>query len=542
VRCGHLLEHRVALLAEACLNVFSERRLEIRQQARERSQHNVREALDACLAALADGVVSVAVDQLDLLLGQSPADLARLEESAADWMKVLAGIHGRIQADTGDAPDAEQKAALCWQGVAAVDRLGELLPASALPPWLPVLNEQFSRYGALLWRESAIAGGVACREARQRAIVLLLRLSQLHDPCPEWVLLAARELLEPDLADEQALPESGFSRRRALGQWQAELANHPNLMQQLQPRFEQADQIAARRLAISVVIPFRGRVSELEVALAALENQTIRDFEVVVVADGCGLEDQVLDGLRAPGISASVLRLPESQGAFRAREAGAAATSGRFLWFLDHDDSVEPEFLERMLARAHSTGADVVECPFWVVPVGEAPHAFQRFDGEIVRVDAAILESYLLGQSHNNLANKLIRRRLWEAAMEDVAGLGLTEDSTLIFCEDLLCTVLLNRHAQIYASTIDTEYRYLHRADSSCYSNEPVVVDGCLTSMETVLRILEPLLKEQSTESSLASFRSRELDWNLEFLLRRVDRCLAPEGWERVRRIQQLLV
>lgn len=540
VRNGHLLEHRLALLAGACLEMLQKQRLQEQQQERERSQQIVQQALDACLVALAGGDDRAAVDQLELLLGQPPSALSRLEGSAALWMQVLAGIDRRIQAENGDAPDAQQKAALCWQGVAAVDRLGELLPADDLPPWLPILNEQFSRTGALEWRQAANADGVVAREARQRAIVLLLRLSRLHDPCPEWVLLAARELLETDLADEQALPQGGHPRRLTLKQWQEELTLFPELMQHLQSSFEQAHLTAARRLAISVVVPFRGRLSELAVALAALEHQTIQDFDVLVVADGCAVEEQLLDGLRAQGISASLLCLPESQGAFKAREVGAASSSGAYLWFFDHDDSVEPQFLERMLATAHRTGADVVECPFWIVPPGQPPYAFQRFASEAVRTDAAILESYLLGESHNNLANKLIRRSLWVAALEQLRVIGLAHNHRLIFFEDMLCTVLLYQHAQMYASTMHTEYCYLQRLDSSMTSTDAMEIDACLKSLETVLTTLQPLLKERGTTASLAAFRSREVDWGLDDLLMRAGHSLSAEGWERVGRIQKL--
>lgn len=540
VRQGHLLEHRVALLAEACLEVVQEKRLERQKLASETCLNNVRGALEACLAALAGEDVGQVVDQLHLLLGQAPAAVGKLEGVAAQWMEVLAGIDRHIQAENGNAATAQQKATLCCQGVLAVDRLVELLPVDALPPWLPILDELFSRYGALLWREAALDEGGGGREARHHAIVLLLRLSRLHDPCPEWVLLAARELMEDDLADDQALPESGHSRLELLQQWQVQLADQADSLARLQSHFEQAREAATRRLMISVVIPFHGRVSELAVALSALEGQTFRDFEVVVVADGCAVEEEVLDGLRAQAISASLLRLPESMGAFRAREAGAAATSGTYLWFLDHDDSVESSFLERMIARALFTEADVVECPFWVVSTNQAPHPFQRFAEETVRVDAAILDSYIKGESHNNLANKLIRRSLWELAMEQLETIGLSNDSRLIYCEDMLCTVLLYRHAHLYASTILTEYRYLQRSDSVMHTTDPALIDACFKSMEAVLMVLQPLLREQGTASSLEAFRSREVDWNLEHLLGRVGHSLSVEGWQRVGRIQSL--
>jgi len=386
VRGAHLLEHRVALMFEVGLEVLNEQKWVQQQQACQQGLEALRQALDACLDALAAGRDGEALDQLATILEQPPAIALKLEGIAAQWMELLAAIDGRIQAETEAAPDADQRAELCWSGVVVLDRLGPLLSGDALPSWLPILNEQFSRYGALQWRESSHAGGVAGREARRRAIVLLLRLSQLHVPCPEWVLGAARELLETDLADDQALPESAHSRMLLLKQWQDQLVDHAEVLAHLKPNFDQASRAAARRLQISVVIPFHGKVSELEVALAALVLQTFRDFEVVVVADGCAVEEDVLDGLRAQGIPASLLQLPERQGAFRARAEGAKATSGSYLWFFDHDDDVEAVFLERMLARARSSEADVVECPFWVVPPGKAPYILQQFATETMRV------------------------------------------------------------------------------------------------------------------------------------------------------------
>ena len=540
VRGGHLLEHRVALISEVCLEVLNEQKWVQQQQACEGSQEALRQSLDACLDALAAGHDGEALDQLATILEQPPALALRLEGIAAQWMELLAGIDGRIQAETEAAPDADQRAELCWSGVVVLDRLGPLLSGDALPSWLPTLNEQFSRYGALQWREISHAGGVGVREARRRAIVLLLRLSQLHVPCPEWVLGAARELLETDLADDQALPESAHSRRLLLKQWQDQLVVHAEVLAHLEPNFDQASRAAARRLQISVVIPFHGKVSELEVALAALVLQTFRDFEVVVVADGCAVEEDVLDGLRAQGIPASLLQLPERQGAFRARAEGAKATSGSYLWFFDHDDDVEAVFLERMLARARSSEADVVECPFWVVPPGKAPYILQRFATETMRVDAAILESYLMGESHNNLANKLIRRSLWEQAMAQLKTMGLPKDSQVIFCEDMLCTVLLYRCAHTYASTIQTEYRYLQRSDSPMVSTDPAVVDACLISLETVLKVLRPLLQDHGQFSSVVEFRNREVDWRLKNLLDRAGTSLGEESLKRVGRIQSL--
>jgi glycosyltransferase involved in cell wall biosynthesis len=411
-----------------------------------------------------------------------------------------------------------------------------------LPDWLPVLEERFCRIGALALQPLASAGGPAGRQARQRAITLLLRLGGLHQPCPPWVLQAARSLLQSDCDDGQSLPEISRERTQMLRHWRQQLGELGGLDGELESGFERALAAAAGRLAVSVVIPFRGRSEELAPALAALEAQTLADFEVVVVADGCALDEAALAGLRGLGLAARVVRLDENRGTFWARAAGAATARGHYLWFLDHDDSVGPRFLERMLGRARATAADVVECPLWVVPAGKPPHSFQRFAGACVREGAAILRSYLTGSSHNNLANKLIRRGLWQAAMEQLEAMGLQAHDRLTCFEDMLCTVVLYQLAERYASTIEIDYAYLQREASTTHNRDPAVVEANLASMETVLRLLRPLLLDHGDADALAAFQGREVDWSLEhLLLGRVQRSLTPAGWERVDRIQRML-
>ncbi|MCP9889418.1 glycosyltransferase family 2 protein [Cyanobium sp. ATX 6A2] len=540
LRHGHLLEHRLALLAGPCLEVLRERE-PAQQQTPEPNLDTIVRAFDDCLAALDIHDDREALRQLGLLLEQqSPAHATR-EETAERWMEVLTRLDRRVQGENGDAPDPDQKAQLCWQAVAVVDRIGALLPAGGRPSWLPYVDEHFTRCGALLWRDRAVGDGEAGRKARHHAIVLLLRLSRLHSPCPHWVLLAARELLKSDLADAQALPAQPRQRLAQISQWERQLADQADLLHHLAKDFQQTRQRTAGHLDVSVVIPFHGRISELQVALNALEAQRHQDIEVVVVADGCALDEDVLEKLRAKSIPASLIALPENQGAFRARMIGAMASSATFLWFFDHDDYVDPSFLERMLDRARSSEADVVECPFWVVPEKGTPYWHKRFWGEELRHGAAILNSYLSGESHNNLANKLIRRSLWEQAMARLQALEAPTKARLIYHEDTLCTVLLYLLAQNYASTISTDYHYRQRVVSSMNSSDPAVISACLQSFEYVLTIIKPLLIQHCEAKDVVTFLRREIDWALDDLMRRTCNTLGTYDWALLGSIQSIV-
>ena len=85
------------------------------------------------------------------------------------------------------------------------------------------LEEQLVREGGLILRELAKAGGPEhTTEQRRQALELLLHLGTLHDPVPEWIGLAQRELLEPEVA---LLPDQGAMQR--LIAWFPRLALDP---------------------------------------------------------------------------------------------------------------------------------------------------------------------------------------------------------------------------------------------------------------------------------------------------------------------------
>src|SRR4051794_37728124 len=104
---------------------------------------------------------------------------------------------------------------------------------------------------------------------------------------------------------------------------------------------------AAPRL--SVVIPAKDRIEELERALDSVIAQTERDFEIIVVDDGseAALEPRIGDAHRDPRLR--FLRQPNA-GPAVARNNGVAAARGELVAFLDSDDTWEPQKLERQAA------------------------------------------------------------------------------------------------------------------------------------------------------------------------------------------------
>jgi glycosyltransferase involved in cell wall biosynthesis len=96
----------------------------------------------------------------------------------------------------------------------------------------------------------------------------------------------------------------------------------------------------------TVVIPCYNGAADLAAAVASVEAQTFADYQLVLVDDAS--TDGTLEVMRrlaAGKPKTSVVALEANCGRAAARNRGALATRGAFLAFLDHDDTLHPEFL-----------------------------------------------------------------------------------------------------------------------------------------------------------------------------------------------------
>jgi glycosyltransferase involved in cell wall biosynthesis len=110
---------------------------------------------------------------------------------------------------------------------------------------------------------------------------------------------------------------------------------------------------------VSVVVPVRDRRELLAGLLSALDHQTFRSFEVIVVDDGStdGSDDVAREAV--VGDRAVRLLVSGGNGAVRARTEGVSAAFGEILAFTDSDCVPDREWLQR-LVDAIDAGADVV--------------------------------------------------------------------------------------------------------------------------------------------------------------------------------------
>lgn len=111
---------------------------------------------------------------------------------------------------------------------------------------------------------------------------------------------------------------------------------------------------------VSVVVPVYNVEKYLAKCLQSLIGQTLKDIEIVVVNDGSADGSQkIADEFkeRYPEIIKCVVK--ENGGVGSARNAGLERASGEYIAFIDSDDYVKADMLERLYDSAKKHDSDV---------------------------------------------------------------------------------------------------------------------------------------------------------------------------------------
>lgn len=111
---------------------------------------------------------------------------------------------------------------------------------------------------------------------------------------------------------------------------------------------------------VSVIIPTYNRAQSIAKSIDSVLMQTYRDLEVIVVDDGSADDtEKVIRQIHDPRL---IYIRQENAGACAARNNGMKHARGEFIAFQDSDDIWYGDKLEKQMAVAKKSGADVVFC------------------------------------------------------------------------------------------------------------------------------------------------------------------------------------
>lgn len=104
---------------------------------------------------------------------------------------------------------------------------------------------------------------------------------------------------------------------------------------------------------ISVIIPTYNRASIINRAISSVQNQTYKNFEIIIVDDAS--TDNTREGVCSINDNRiTYYKLNINSGGATARNKGIELSKGEFVAFLDSDDEWQPNMLESCLTRFQS--------------------------------------------------------------------------------------------------------------------------------------------------------------------------------------------
>lgn len=111
---------------------------------------------------------------------------------------------------------------------------------------------------------------------------------------------------------------------------------------------------------VSVIIPVYNSENSIRKTVESVLAQTYKNIEVIIIDDGS--VDSSREKCRSLALDDPriVLKEQDNRGVSAARNAGLEVATGEWVYFLDSDDIVEPNFLE-MLSKYFLANVDVIQ-------------------------------------------------------------------------------------------------------------------------------------------------------------------------------------
>ena len=157
---------------------------------------------------------------------------------------------------------------------------------------------------------------------------------------------------------------------------------------------------------VSIIVPIYNTERYLCKCLESIRTQTYSDIEVIMVDDGSTDGSKNVANSYAERDNRFRLFSQENAGVSAARNHGLDVAGGEYILFIDSDDWLEPQMIEKLVDQMIEYHVDISCCQYDRCSCfsGEATEAWNR--------DVAMQNFLVHKQINGSLVNKLFKRKL----------------------------------------------------------------------------------------------------------------------------------
>lgn len=285
---------------------------------------------------------------------------------------------------------------------------------------------------------------------------------------------------------------------------------------------------------ISVIIPVYNTAKYMDECMKSVLGQTFSDMEIILVDDGStdGVSPQKCDEFTKMDERVSVIHKPNG-GLISAWIAGTKASNGRFLCYVDSDDWIDTDMLEKLYTKTDPSfdKKEIISANYIVEKAGERRKETQSLKpGVYTGNDLAALRHGLLGKEVRPVTMsrcmKLISREL---VLDNIKycneKITMGEDVNIMLPCLLDCDRLVIMEGSYF-------YHYRLVSESMVHGYNPKL----LANLELTDRVFRDIFREKNISNGDVQM-DKEFVIMLHVIMKNELRCPENDTVERIRKL-----
>lgn len=239
---------------------------------------------------------------------------------------------------------------------------------------------------------------------------------------------------------------------------------------------------------ISVIVPVYNTEKYITKCLCSLLEQSFNDYEIIIVndasPDNCtNIVNSLLLKYPHKKEIVTIYTHEYNRGIATTRNTGLEHAQGEYLIYIDSDDYVESDMLEKMYNKANIEKADIVVADYFDTFENKERYVYQR----IPPSKEECIKWLLTGQLHGSNSNKLVRHKLYT-------------DNKLRYCSDLDMYEDLIMSIELFYYSTKIKYvnkAFLHYVQYNSNSYTKKITQKSISDIVNACKVIERFLSEK---------------------------------------------
>lgn len=231
-------------------------------------------------------------------------------------------------------------------------------------------------------------------------------------------------------------------------------------------------------IKISIIVAAYNIEKYIYKCIDSIKKQTLKDIEIIIVNDGS--TDSTLNIIRNLALKDSRIRIidKKNEGSIEARKSGLEVANGEYILFVDGDDWLELDALEKLYNNATNNNSDIVIYNSYFV-YGDKKVERYVFSKELSEDN---IKNLFLENIYPGLVFKMIKH-------EYIKKNNIEFASNISFAEDLATTSSLFINNPKISYVDDCLYNYYQRNDSisKTINNKVLEIDEAMNFIKRKL-------------------------------------------------------